>query len=97
MQNELGRERLAVAGEMAGGVEGIGDLGVSVVVEKPVELGEGGGVGLIELPSPGRDRRGEARRLAAFEPDVKVDHVGLVEGDVLDEETDHALALSLGR
>lgn len=59
-----------MAGAVPGGVEGRGHLSVGVVVEEPVEQGEGGGVGLVELPGRGRDRDGEAPRLAALEPDV---------------------------
>jgi hypothetical protein len=79
-----------------GGVERFGGLGVGVVVEEPVEGGEGVGVGLAGLPACRGDRDGEAGGLPAAEADVEVDGVGLVEGDVVDDEPDHAFAFPLG-
>ena len=76
-------------------VEGVGDLRVGVGVEELVEAGEGVGVGLAGLPAGGWDGTGDAGGLAAFEADVEVDDVGSVDGDVFDEEADHALAFPL--
>ena len=70
---------------MTGGVEDAGGLGVGVGV----------GVGLAELPGLGRDRDNEAGALPAGEADVQVDAVGLVQGDVVDEEADDAFAIAL--
>jgi hypothetical protein len=53
VQHNSGGERLSVAGAVPGGIEGGGHLGVGVVVEEPVEQGEGCGVGLVELPGWG--------------------------------------------
>ena len=63
---------------MAGGVERGGGLGVGVVFQELVERGECLGAGLAELPGRGRDRDVQAGGLAAAEPDVQVDAVGLV-------------------
>ena len=86
---------LFVAGAVTGGVECVGGLGVGVGVEEPVELGDGVGAGLAGLPGCGRDRDGEAVGLSAAEADVQVDAVGLVQGDVVDEQADHAFAFAL--
>jgi hypothetical protein len=96
VQHDAGGERLVCAGAVSGGVERVGGLGVGVVVEEPVERGEGVGVGLAGLPARRGDRDGEAGGLSAAESDVEVDLVGLVEGDVVDDEPDHPFAFSLG-
>jgi hypothetical protein len=80
---------------MAGVVEGVRDLRVGVVIEKSVEQGESVGVGLMRLPRLERERHGDAGGLPALEPDVEVDDLGPVDGDVLDEEPDHAFAFPL--
>jgi hypothetical protein len=67
-----------------------------VGVEEPVEGGEGVGVGLADLPGLRQDRDGETGGLSAAEPDVQVDTVGLVQGDVVDE-ADGAFAVPLRR
>ena len=43
-----------------------------------------------------RDRDDEALGLSAAEADVQVDAIGLVQGNVVDEEADHAFAVALG-
>ena len=58
--------------------------------------GEGVGVGLADLPGLRQDRDGETGGLSAAEPDVQVDTVGLVQGDVVDE-ADGACAVPLRR
>jgi hypothetical protein len=80
---------------VTGGVEDAGGLGVGVGVEESVEDGEGLGVGLAGLPRLGWDRDGEAGGLPPAESHVQVDAVGLVQGDVVDEEADHAFAIAL--
>jgi hypothetical protein len=96
VQHDRSGEGLAFAGAVAGGVEGVGALGVGVIVEQPVEQGEGLGFGLAGLPAGGRDGDGEAGGLAAPEADVEMDVVGLGERDVVDEQPGHAFAFSLG-
>jgi hypothetical protein len=49
---------------------------------------------LADLPGLRRDRDGETGGLSAGEPDVQVDTVGLVQGDVVDE-ADGACAVPL--
>src|SRR5882757_11246351 len=88
-------ERFVLAGAVTGGVECVGGLGVSVGVEEPMELGEGVGAGLAGLPGCGWDRDAEAVGLSAAEADVQVDAIGLVQGDVVDQEADHAFAVAL--
>jgi len=63
-------ERVSFAGAVAGLVELVRGLPVGVVVEKPVEQGDGVGVGLAGLPCGGRDRHGQAGCGAAAEADV---------------------------
>jgi hypothetical protein len=65
---------------MPGGVEGVGDFGVGVIVEEPVEQGEGVGVGLAGFPAGRRDGGDEAGGLPAAEANVEVDVVGLGDG-----------------
>ena len=77
-------------------VESVGGFGVGVVVEEPVEESEGVGVGLVGFPCFGRDGGGEGGGLSAAEADVEVDLVGFGEGDVVDEEPDHAFTFPLG-
>jgi len=88
-------ERLGHAGAPAGGVEVLGGFGVGVIVEQAVEHRECVGVGLSCLPGVERDRDREAGRLAAAEADVYVDLVGLVEGDVLDQQPRDPFAFPL--
>jgi hypothetical protein len=49
---------------VTGGVERPGGAGVGVLVEQPVEGGEGGRVGLSLLPALRRDGQGEADDVA---------------------------------
>jgi len=70
VQHDRGCEGLPGAGAFPGGVERFGGLGVGVVVEEPIEQGEGVGVGLAGLPSGGRDGDGQAGGLSASEADV---------------------------
>ena len=88
-------EQLALAGAVTAGVEHVGGLGVGVGVQEPIECGEGVGAGLTDLPGLGRDRNGEAGGLPAAEPDMDVDAVGLVQGDVVDQEADYAFTVPL--
>ena len=84
-EDDPGGERLAGAGCAAGGVELGGCLGVGVIVEELVEQRDRVGVGLSLLPGVQRDRDCQAGGLPGAEADVKVDLVGLVDGDVLDQ------------
>ena len=95
VHDDAGGERLVLAGAVTGDVERFGGLGVGVGVEEPMELGDGVGAGLAGLPGCGRDRDGEAVGLAAAEADVQVDAIGLVQGDVVDKQADHAFAVAL--
>src|SRR6516165_1325589 len=95
VEHDPAGEWLAFAGAVRGGVERGGCLGVGVVVKQPVERGDDRGIGLPGLPGRRRDRDGKAGDLAAAEPDVQVDAVGLDHGDVVDEQPGHALALAL--
>ena len=95
MEHDAGGELAAGSGAVSGGVERVGGLGVGVVVEEPVERGERVGVGLAGCPTRWRDGDGEAGGLPAAEADVEVDLVGLVEGDVVDDEPDHPFAFPL--
>ena len=95
-EHDASGERLALAEAVTGGVERLGGLGVGAGGEEPVERGQGVGVGLADLPRIRRDRDGETGGLSAAEPDVQVDAVGLVQGDVVDEEADHAFAVRCG-
>ena len=82
---------------MPGVVEGLGGLGVGVVVEETVEEGESFGVGSAGFPGGGGCGGGEAGGLSSAEADVAVDLVvGLGEGDVVDEQADYAFTFPLG-
>lgn len=61
MQHDQAGEGLAFAGAVAGGVEGVGDTGVGVIVEEPVEEDEGRGVMAAATfrPNFGTDSRPE--------------------------------------
>ena len=96
MQDDALGECLVLAGAVPGLVECVGGFAVGVVVEELVEEGEGVGVGLVGFPCFGWYGDGEAGGLSAAEADVEVDLVGFGEGDVVDEEPDHAFAFSLG-
>ena len=85
---------------MPGVVEGVGGVGVGVVIEEPVEQCERVGVGLAGLPGLEWDRGGEAGGLAAFEPDVNLGGAfrrHLDEGDILDDVGKQSLAFAAGR
>src|SRR6185312_242482 len=95
VHDDAGGERFVLAGAVTGDVECVGNLGVGVVVEEPVKRFDGVGAGLAGLPGCGWYGDDDALGLAAAEPDVQVDAVGLVQGDVVDEEADHAFAVAL--
>src|SRR6266568_9521073 len=95
VEHDPAGEGFAFAGAVPGGVERGGGLGGGVVIQEPVEQGEGLRFGLAELPGGRRDGDVEAGDLAAAESDVQVDAVGLGHGDVVDEQPGHALALAL--
>ena len=76
-------------------VEQLGHLGVGMGVEQLVAAGNGLGWGPPELRRAERERSFETGRLPTPEAHVDMDGIGLVDGDVFDEQADHALALSL--
>ena len=82
------------AAAVSGGVEGVGGLGVGVGVEQPVEFGQGVGLGLSGLIGGEGYGDDEAGGLSASEADVEMDLVGLVDGDVFDEQPGDAFAFS---
>ena len=88
-------ERFFLAGAVTGGVERVDGFGVGVGVQEPIELGDGVRAGLAGLPGCGWDRDDKAVGLSAAETHVQVDAVGLVQGDVVDQEADHAFAVAL--
>lgn len=79
MQHDPGRESLALARAVAGAVEHLGRLGVCVVVKKPIQCGEGVGVGLAGLPRRRRDGNSEGGGLPTAKAHVQVDLVALGE------------------
>jgi len=93
--DDAGGERFVLAGAVTGEVERVGGFGVGVGVEEPVERGNGVRAGLTGLPGGGRDRDDNAVGLPATQAHVQVDVVGLVQGDVVDQEADHAFAVAL--
>jgi hypothetical protein len=89
-------ERAAFAAGEAAGVENVGDLGVGVMGEEFVDGGDHVGWGLAQLPAGLREGQGQAPVLAAAQSDVGGDVVvGLEQGDVGDEQPDHAFAFAL--
>ena len=79
---------------MAVVVQRFGGLSVGVGVEQPVERSKRLGLRLAHLIGRQGDGHDQADGLPASEPDVQVDLVGLEDGDVLEEKTGDALALS---
>ena len=65
-------------------------------LEEPVDFGDDGGAHLAQLGGAERQRQEQAMGGAAPEADVGDDLVGPQQGDVLDQEPDHALAFALG-
>jgi hypothetical protein len=92
-----GAERLSGARASPCLVEQLGCLCVGVIVEQPVDQLERVGIGLAGLPDRRWQRDGERVRLPAFEAYVRGDLLIAAEGDVFDEQADHAFALALGR
>jgi len=68
-----------------------------VVVEEAVDLGDDRCRRAAHVGSAERCRDGEAGGLACFEADVHGDVVTAQEGDVVDEEANHAFAFPVGR
>jgi hypothetical protein len=95
VNDDAGGERLVLAGAVSGGVERFGRLGVGVGVQEPVECRDGVGAGLAGLPRCRWYRDGEAAGLSAAQTHVPVDAIGLVQGDVVDKQTNHAFAVPL--
>lgn len=93
--DDQGVEGAAVAAGEAALVEDVGDLAVRVVVQKPVDLGDGVGWGLAEFPGVFGHREHEAVVGAAAQADVCGDLVGgSGHGDVGEEQSGDAFALS---
>jgi len=76
-------------------VEQFGNLGIGVTIEKCIATGDGLGRGLTELPCREGQRSFNAGGLPTAQAHVDVDGVGLVNGDIFDEQSDHALSLPL--
>jgi len=96
VMDDSGRERKSGAGDETGSGQGGRDAGVGVVVEEPVDFGHDAdacppGVGGSEWQV-----EGQAGGLSTLEPDVHADLVVAAQGDVLDEQPEHAFAFPLG-
>ena len=94
--DQAGMERLPSARDHPGPVESGGHAAFGVVVEEAVDLGDD-----VSRRAPGLgsgEPDGDVQRLglAATEAHVDGDVMIAPQGDVLDEETDHAFALPLG-
>ena len=94
--DDVAGERLAVEGPEVLGVEDRGDLAFGVFVEELVDLGDQLGRGFALLTDGGREREREAGGLPASEADVKVDLVGAVQRDVVDQQPRDAFAFTGG-
>ena len=88
-------EWLSGAGSSSGLVELFGGLGVGVIVEQLVDQLERVGIGLAGLPDRWWERHRQRVCLPAFEACVRGDVLVAGEGDVFDEQPDHAFALAL--
>jgi hypothetical protein len=93
--DHAGVERLSGAGEHASGVERVGDTGVGVMIEQPVDFGDHVRGGGPQLGCREWQRHGERGVLPAGEPDLCGDLLAAVEGDVGDEQAHHAFTFSL--
>ena len=78
-------------------VEDPGDLALGVLVEQLIDFGDHGRIGLAQLPGVQRERQLQAVGGAAAESDVSDERVGPQQGDVVQEQTEHALAVALRR
>ncbi len=79
----------------AAAAQDAGDLGAGVVVQQLVDLGDGGGGGLPDLPGRFGHRQGEGAVLAAGQADVRGDGVaGAGDGDVGEQQPGDALAFA---
>jgi hypothetical protein len=92
VQHDASGEGLALAGAALGPVQRVGDLGVGVVIEEPVEGRQGVGLGLAGLPGHRRDGDYGAVGLSSAETDVEVDPAVLDQGDIVEEQPGYALA-----
>src|SRR5258705_9655672 len=88
-------EWFVLAGAVSGGVERFGGLGVGVGIEEPVEGCDGVGAGLAGLPRCRWYRDGEAAGLSAAQTPGQGDAIGLLQGDVVDKQTNHSFAVPL--
>src|SRR3990170_4377258 len=89
-------EGLPGAGPQAALVEDRGDLGVGVLVQERVHLLPRFGTGGAQLPGGQGAGERQGRGRPAPEPDMRRDLALLEQGDILDEEGEHPLALTLG-
>src|SRR5712691_656427 len=90
-----GGEGLAFAVGQAAAAEDAGDLGAGVVVQEPVDRGDGAGRGLPDFPGAFGYRQGEGAVLAGGQADVRGDGVaGAGGGDVGEQQPGDALAFA---
>lgn len=93
--NDAWRKLLRNAGAMAALIEDCRNLGLSVIVEESIDFSDDGGIGFAELRRAERERDPEGVRGSAAKAHVGNDLVRSQEGDVLEKEPDHALALAV--
>src|SRR6266702_3414936 len=90
-----GGELASFAVGQAAAAEDGGDLGAGVVVQQLVDLGDGAGLGLPDLPGRLGDGQGQGAGLAAGQAGVGGDGVaGAGDGDVGEQQPGDALALA---
>ena len=91
MQHDPSGEEPALAGAVVGPVQLGGCLGVGVLVEEPVDVRQGLGLGLARLPGRRRDGDRDAGGLSAAEAGVEPDLAVLDQGDIVEEQSGDAL------
>ena len=97
VDDDSGGEPVGDARVQAARVEDLGDLRVGVAIEEPIDLGHDGGIGPPEIGGIAGQGQPDGPDDAAAEADVGDDLVSAHQGDVVEQQPDHALALPLRR
>jgi hypothetical protein len=95
VDDDGGGELTGDARVQAARVEDLGDLRVGVVLEEAIDLSHDGRVGPPEIGGGPREGQPEGPNGAAAEADVGDELVGAQQGDVVEQQPDHPLALPL--
>src|SRR5947209_16947760 len=89
-------ERLAFARLQTLAVQHVGDLWVSVVVQKPIDRGQSVRAGLPLFPGPLRQRELNRAMCAALEANMQSEASLSDQGDVFEQQPHHTLPFTVG-